>query len=283
MAAWRLAAIARRGAFLAIAAAIACWAMAAGPAVAAPSVSQVATAAIARSVAVAGDRGAGQPTESRPAIAAPAYGRCRPSSDGIGKTYLGREIARVMGYRGAAWLERPSREREERLSRALDDLALPPDAVVADLGAGTGYASFRLAARLPEGRVLAADVQPEMVDILRSRAESSAIANLEPILGAPDDPKLPAETVDWAIAIDAYHEFEFPFEMMQGVRRSLKPGGRVVLVEYRAENPFIFIKRHHKMSLRQMKREMAVVGLVWERTSEVLPQQHVAIFRKPLD
>lgn len=207
--------------------------------------------------------------------------RSHPSRDGIGKVYMGREIAQVMGHQGAAWLERPSREREERPSQIIEALHLPSNAVVADIGAGTGYLSFRLSSQVPQGKVLAVDVQPEMIEILQFlKAENQAI-NVEPILGTTTDPHLPSNSVDLALMVDAYHEFDAPQEMMEGIVRSLKPGGRVALVEYRGENPLIPIKALHKMTQRQVKREMQAMGLVWQETQNLLPQQHLMLFQKP--
>ncbi|WAL59708.1 class I SAM-dependent methyltransferase [Thermocoleostomius sinensis] len=202
--------------------------------------------------------------------------------DGIGKFYMGREIARVMGHEGAAWLERPSRELEERPSAAIVAIAVQPTDVIADIGAGTGYFSFRLSSKVPKGRVLAVDIQPEMLDIIEFLKQENQVNNVETILGTETDPKLPPNSVDLAILVDAYHEFAYPYEMMTGIVQGLKPGGRVVLLEYRGENPFVLIKRLHKMTQRQVKREMQAVGLEWQETKEILPEQHLMIFRKPV-
>lgn len=201
--------------------------------------------------------------------------------DGIGKFYMGREIAQVMGHQGAAWLERSSRELEERPNLLLTALSLQPTDVVADIGAGTGYFSFRLSPLVPQGKVFAVDIQPEMLDIIRFLQQENQIENVEPILGTEDDPHLPPNSTDLALMVDAYHEFAYPKEMMEGIVQALKPGGRVVLAEYRGENPLIPIKGLHKMTQRQVKRELHAVGLAWEETKNVLPQQHLMIFRKP--
>ncbi|WP_416672735.1 class I SAM-dependent methyltransferase [Egbenema bharatensis] len=202
--------------------------------------------------------------------------------DGIGKFYMGREIAQVMGHQGAAWLERSSRELEERPNLLLTALELQPTDVVADIGAGTGYFSFRLSRFVPEGQVLAVDIQTEMLEILDFLMRENQIENVEPILGAEDDPHLPSNQVDLALMVDAYHEFAYPREMMEGIVQALKPNGRVVLAEYRGENPLIPIKGLHKMTQRQVKRELRSVGLEWEKTEEILPQQHLMFFRKPV-
>jgi SAM-dependent methyltransferase len=203
--------------------------------------------------------------------------------DGIGKFYMGREIAHVMGHTGAMWLERPSREAEEKPSKIVDALSLQPDDVVADIGAGTGYLSFLIAPRLTQGKVLAVDIQPEMLDIIEFFKEEKQISNVEPILAKISNPNLPAASVDLAIMVDAYHEFEYPHEMMEGIVKGLKPGGRVALVEYRAENPLIAIKGLHKMTQKQVKQEMQAVGLQWKETQRLLPQQHLMIFAKQTD
>ncbi len=206
--------------------------------------------------------------------------RKRPSADGIGKTYMGREIAQVMGHRAAMWLERPSRLLEERPDLLVQLLNLPSDAIVADIGAGTGIFSVRMARKVPEGKVLAVDLQPEMLDILDFFKEEENLENIETIQATETDPRLPDDTVDLALVVDAYHEFEFPREVMEGVVRSLKPSGQVVLAEYRGENPLIAIKPHHKMTQRQVRKEMKAVGLVWDKTDKSLPQQHLIFFRK---
>jgi len=187
-----------------------------------------------------------------------------------------------MGHQEAYWLERPSREAEEATTQAIAALDLAPDTVVADIGAGTGYLTFRIAPRVPRGRVYAVDVQPQMRDMLASAATEGGFANVVPVLGTPTDPQLPVARVDVALMVDAYHEFAYPREMMERVVAALKPGGRVVLVEYRRENPLVLIETLHKMSDRQLRREMAAVGLEWVRTEEFLPRQHVATFVKPI-
>jgi precorrin-6B methylase 2 len=202
------------------------------------------------------------------------------SPDGIGKYYMGREIAQVMGHTGAGWLERPSREVEEQPSKIANVLNLKPDDVVADIGAGTGYLSFRIAPSLTAGKVLAVDVQPEMLEIIEFFKKEKQISNVEPILATLANPNLPPESIDLALMVDAYHEFEYPQEVMEGIVQALKPGGRVVLVEYRGENPFIMIKRLHKMTQKQVRKEMQAVGLSWRETKNLLPQQHLMVFEK---
>ena len=209
------------------------------------------------------------------------YTRSSASADGIGKRYMGRDIAAVMGWQGAAWLEREEREREERSDLLVTALQLKPGMVVADIGAGTGYLARRMAAALmPGGRVLAVDVQPEMVSMLQSMVRQTGLTQIEPSLGTEVDVKLPASSIDLAIMVDVYHELEFPHEVMASIMRALRPGGQLVFVEYRAEDPKVPIKALHKMSEVQIKREAAVHALVWERTVGTLPWQHLVVFRK---
>lgn len=211
------------------------------------------------------------------------YTHGRASRDGIGKFYMGREISHVMGHLGAEWLERSGRRREEKTDRLVARLPLEPDSVVADIGAGTGYFSFRIADRVPQGKVLAVDIQQEMLDMIENRKQQDQMQNIETILGSERNPRLPESSVDVILLVDAYHEFSWPMEMAEGMYRALKPGGRLVLVEYRGEDPNIPIKRLHKMTERQARKEMEAVGLNWERTGDFLPQQHFMVFQRPLD
>ena len=203
------------------------------------------------------------------------------NADGIGKTYMGRQIAHVMGWQGAGWLEREEREREERSDLLMRILALKPETVVADVGAGTGYYSRRIADLIgPTGKVYAVDVQPEMVKLLQSVSNQRAYSHIMPVLGGVNDVKLPAASVDVAIMVDVYHELEFPYEVLASVARAVKPGGQVVFVEYRAEDPRVPIKPLHKMSEAQIRREAELHPLVWERTANDLPWQHVVVFKR---
>jgi ubiquinone/menaquinone biosynthesis C-methylase UbiE len=206
--------------------------------------------------------------------------RTKHDRDGIGKFYQGREIAQVMGHQGAGWLERSQRESEEHSQQVVTALDLKPSDVVADLGAGTGYFSFRIAPLVPQGKVLAVDIQPEMLEILGYLKTEKGIENVEPILGTETDPNLRPESVNLVLMVDAYHEFTYPKEIMEGVVKALKPNGRVALVEYRGENPFIQIKGLHKMTQRQVKKEMRSLGLNWRETKDFLPSQHLIIFEK---
>jgi SAM-dependent methyltransferase len=222
-----------------------------------------------------------QPAGADSPVAAPMYRQGRGSSDGIGKFYQGREIAAVMGFEGASWLERPSRATEERPDLLVEDLHLGPGMSVADIGAGSGYLSRRMAPLVQPGRVFAVDVQPRMVAMLTTLSQRPEYGNVVPILGGADDVKLPPASVDLAVLVDVYHELAYPYEVMRSVVRALKPGGRVVLVEYRGEDPDVPIKALHKMSVAQIRREMSALPLTWVATSERLPQQHIVVFQSP--
>jgi SAM-dependent methyltransferase len=204
--------------------------------------------------------------------------------DGIGKFYMGREIAQVMGHLAAEWLERPEREQEERPSKLLDALQIRPGEVVADIGAGSGYLTFRLARRTgPKGKVFAVDIQPEMLALIRQRMKASGVTNIELIQGTETDPKLPANSADLIVMVDVYHEFSYPWEMTTAMARALKPGGRLVFVEYRKEDPDVPIKLVHKMTERQVLKEMSPHPLTWVKTLAILPRQHIIVFKKNAD
>lgn len=203
------------------------------------------------------------------------------SADGLGKRYMGREIAQVMGWQGAGWLEREEREKEERTDLLLHALELKPGMVVADIGAGTGFLSRRMArAVAPSGTVFAVDVQPEMVALLRQAVQQEGLVNMSPLLGTQTDVKLAASSVDLAVMVDVYHELAYPREVLASVVKALRPGGQVVFVEYRLEDPRVPIKPLHKMSEAQVRLEAQLLPLVWIRTVETLPWQHVVVFRK---
>jgi precorrin-6B methylase 2 len=220
-----------------------------------------------------------RPAEARYELRTPRH------RDGIGKLYFGREIAQVMGHQGAAWLERPEREREERTDLLVQALALRAGDVVADVGAGTGYFTWRMAQQVgPTGKVYAVEIQQQMLDLLMANMNRREVAGrVEPVLGTADDPKLPDGAVDVILLVDVYHEFEHPYEMTGRLVAALKPGGRLVLVEYRGEDPTVPIKELHKMTVRQVRREMRVHPVTFERTIDVLPQQHILIFRRPVE
>jgi FkbM family methyltransferase len=223
---------------------------------------------------------------SRPVVAAPVavpakYATCAASPDGIGKVWMGREISKVMGHPGIGWLERTDREKEEAPSKAIALLDLAPDAVLADIGAGSGYYSFRIARKLPQGKVVAVDIQPEMLDFLKTESARLGVKNVQPHLGAIDDVKLPPASIDAALMVDAYHEFDHPVEMLASLRSALKPKGRIYLLEYRAEDDGVPIKPHHKMTEAQARKEFAAAGFRFVVNKPDLPWQHLLVFEKP--
>ena len=193
----------------------------------------------------------------------------------------GRHIAPVMGHSGADWLDRPEREEEEAPSQAVALLQLRPGDVVADVGAGSGYMTVRLARAVGStGRVLAVDIQPEMIERLTDRVHREMLTNVTAVLGAADDPKLPPGSVDLELMVDVYHELAAPQRMLQHLRSALKPGGRLVLLEYRKEDPSIPIREEHKMSVADAKAEIEPEGFTLVEVKEDLPRQHILIFRK---
>ncbi|MEK7781499.1 MAG: class I SAM-dependent methyltransferase [Verrucomicrobiota bacterium] len=232
--------------------------------------------------------------------------RAEHDPNGIGKFYMGREIALVMGHEGAEWLERPEREREERSDLLLPALKLKPGDAVADIGCGSGYYTRRLAKavgragsplpaartnandvahgvpRPTEGIVYAVEIQQEMLDLLTNKLAAEKIFNVKPVLGTITDPKLPRASVDLILMVDVYHEFDHPFEMVAAMCQSLKPGGRIVFVEFRGEDPNVPIKLVHKMTEAQVRKEMNIHPLDWVETIGTLPQQHIIVFRKRL-
>lgn len=193
----------------------------------------------------------------------------------------GRVLAPVMGVGGAGWLERPERESEEAPGKAIAALNLKKGMVVADVGAGTGYFSIRLARRVgPTGKVYANDLQPEMLAQLGANAARAGVTNIEPVLGTETDPKLPRDAVDLVLLVDVYHEFSRPQEMLRRIREALKPDGRLVLLEYRKEDPSVPIRPEHKMSVAEARTEVQAEGYQLDRVVETLPRQHIIIFRK---
>jgi len=192
----------------------------------------------------------------------------------------GRVFAPVMGVGGAGWLERPEREAEEAPSKALAALELKPGMVVADIGAGSGYYTSRMAKLVgPAGRVFATDIQPGMLEILNRRIQSEGLANVTTVLGAMDDPKLAPASIDLAIMVDVYHELQAPQVFLQKLRSVFKPGGRLVLVEFRKEDPKVPILEVHKMSVAEVKMELEAEGFVIDRVIDVLPWQHIIVLR----
>ena len=194
---------------------------------------------------------------------APLYQQLkRANIDGIGKFYMGREISHVMGHRGARWLERPEREREEGTTEMIRCLKLKPGDQVADIGVGTGYIARRISKVIgPKGTIFGVDIQPEMLALLEKKMKAAGINNVKGVMGTIKNPKLAANSLDFVIMVDVYHEFSHPYEMMEGIVKALKPGGRVAFVEYRGEDPKVPIKRLHKMTEAQVKKEAALFAL----------------------
>ncbi|MPR32584.1 methyltransferase domain-containing protein [Cytophagaceae bacterium SJW1-29] len=208
------------------------------------------------------------------------YGRQTASYDGIGKTYFGREIAHVMGFGGASWLERDERQEEENTTLAISKLPISATSVVADIGAGTGYYTFRIAPKVPQGKVYAVDVQDESIKYLRNKAENLGLKNVEVVKGTPQSPNLPDNSVDLAIMVDVYHELEYPYEMLQALRKALKADGKILLLEYRAEDPAIPIKKLHKLSVDQANKELEANGFKLVQRGDFLPIQHFLVYQK---
>ena len=202
--------------------------------------------------------------------------------DGIGKFYLGREIAHVMGWQGVGWLERPTREKEEDPAALLKALDIQPGQTVTDVGAGSGYHVFRMVPMVGDkGKVIAVDIQPQMLKLVNERAKKEKIATVETVESTETDPKLKTDSVDLILMVDVYHEFSHPYEMTAKMVAALKPGGRLVFVEFRLEDPMVPIKLVHKMSERQVLKEMAeFADLEHTRTIGTLPWQHIVVFTR---
>ena len=194
----------------------------------------------------------------------------------------GRRYAGVMGYQGADWLDREERDIEEAPDQALSALGLQPGMTVADIGAGSGYMTVRMARLVgPTGKVYAEDIQPQMIELLTRRLEREKVTNVVPVLGTIDDPRLPPDSLDLMLLVDVYHEFSEPVRMLAGMRAALKPGGRLVLLEYRKEDPNIPIRLEHKMSVAEAKMEVEASGFTLRTVDSRLPRQHILIFTKP--
>ncbi|MCY2937500.1 MAG: class I SAM-dependent methyltransferase [Planctomycetota bacterium] len=205
----------------------------------------------------------------------------RHDPNGIGKFYLGREIAYVMTHEGAGWLDRTEREKEENPKKLLEMLKIKPDAVVVDFGAGSGYYTLRMASMVPKGKAVAVDIQPEMLAIIERKMKADGIGNIELVRNTEDDSKLPPASADLIILVDVYHELSLPYEVTRSLAKALKPGGRLVLVEFRLEDPEVPIKLVHKMIEKQVRREMKEIPeLEFVETLKDLPWQHVIIHRR---
>lgn len=211
---------------------------------------------------------------------APQYTYGKASRDGIGKFYFGREIAQVMGAAGSEWLERDNRDQEENTSLALSKIPLKPNSTVADIGAGTGYYSFKLAAKLPQGKLYAVEIQDELIEYLRQRKAAQGDKIITVVKSSAGSANLPENSVDLAIMVDVYHELEFPWEMIQSIRKSLRPDGKLLLLEYRGEDPSVPIKALHKTTVAQLNRELGATGFGLAYKGDFLPIQHFLLYEK---
>ncbi len=204
----------------------------------------------------------------------------RGDYNGIGKWYMGREIAYVMGFQGIGWLERSEREKEENVSSLIKNMKIKSNEVIADIGAGSGYHAFRIASLVTNGLVYAVDIQPEMLMAIEKTKEFKKIENIKTILGTEKTVELPKNSVDKILMVDVYHEFSFPVEMINSIKNALKPNGELFLIEYRAEDLKVPIKRIHKMTEEQAVKEMKAAGLVLKQNIDNLPWQHCMVFIK---
>lgn len=203
-----------------------------------------------------------------------------PNYDGIGKVYMGREISFVMGFEGRDWLERREREQEESIALALENLPITASSVVADLGAGSGYYTFRIAPKVPQGKVYAVEIQDEAIAYLQKRSKELGFDNVVTVKGEEASPNLPENSIDLLIMVDVYHELEYPQEMLAEIRKSLKPDGKLLLIEYRGEDPEVAIKPLHKMTVRQAEKELKANGFKLVQNGQFMAIQHFLVFRK---
>ena len=208
------------------------------------------------------------------------YSFKRGDYNGIGKWYMGREIAYVMGFQGIGWLERSEREKEENVSSLIKNMKIKSNEVIADIGAGSGYHAFRIASLVTNGLVYAVDIQPEMLMAIEKTKEFKKVENIKTILGTEKTVELPKNSVDKILMVDVYHEFSFPVEMINSIKNALKPNGELFLIEYRAEDLKVPIKRIHKMTEEQAVKEMKAAGLVLKENIDNLPWQHCMVFIK---
>ena len=200
--------------------------------------------------------------------------------NGIGKWYMGREIAYVMGFQGVNWLERSEREIEEDVATLIKNMKIKTDDTIADIGAGSGYHVFKMAPLADKGLVYAVDIQPEMLEAIELKKKSKRVFNVETVLGSAKSINLPKNSLDKVLLVDVYHEFSNPFEMIESIKNALKPNGLLFLIEYRGEDPNVPIKKIHKMTKKQSIAEMRAVGLKLKENIDNLPWQHCMIFKK---
>lgn len=208
------------------------------------------------------------------------YTHKRPTEGGTGKVYFGREIAHIMSFSGVSWLERNSRQVEENSNLAVDKLPIDKNSVVADIGAGSGYYTFKICYKVPQGRVYAVEIQDDAVTYLKNKVGQLDIKNVTVVKGKAQSPELPENTIDLALMVDVYHELEYPHEMLKNIRKALKPHGKLLLMEYKAEDPKVGIKPLHKMTVKQATKELAANGFHLAQDGEFLPIQHYLVFEK---
>lgn len=211
---------------------------------------------------------------------APVYTYKTPSYDGIGKVYMGREISFVMGFEGMSWLERRSREQEESVSLAIKNLPVTESSVVADIGAGSGHYTFKIAPKVPKGKIYAVEIQDQAINYLKAKSKELGLSNVVPVMGTEKSANLPAASIDLAIMVDVYHELEFPVEMLASIRQSLKPGGKLLLIEFRGEDPEVAIKPLHKMTVKQAEKELTANGFKLVQNGQFMKIQHFLVFEK---
>jgi ubiquinone/menaquinone biosynthesis C-methylase UbiE len=203
-----------------------------------------------------------------------------PDRDGTGKVYMGREISQVMNFMGMSWLERSTRPQEENTELAIKNLPIDKKSVVADIGAGSGYYTFRIAKKVPEGKVYAVEIQDPAIKFLKERSEELGFDNVITIKGTEKSPMLPDNSIDLAIMVDVYHELEYPHEVLQNIKKSLKPDGKLLLIEYRGEDPKVAIKRLHKMTVEQVTKELSANGFTLIQNGQFMKIQHFLVFEK---
>jgi len=208
------------------------------------------------------------------------YTYATPTVDGTGKYYMGREIAHVMSFEGAEWLERDTRDKEENTVLSIAKLPITKNSVVADIGAGTGYYTFRIAPKVPNGKVFAVEIQNDALAYLKKRSAELKLNNISVVKGSEKSPNLPDNSTDLAIMVDVYHELSYPHEMLQAIRKALKPDGKLLLLEYRGEDPNVPIKELHKTTVAQISKELKANGFHLVQDGEFLTIQHFLVFQK---
>lgn len=203
-----------------------------------------------------------------------------PSANGIGKVYLGREIAGIMSFDGVSWLERNSRSREENTDLAISKLPVEKNSVVADVGAGSGFYTFRISPKVTEGKVYAVEIQDDAIAYLKNKATDLKVDNVTVVKGSEKSPNLPDNAVDLIIMVDVYHELLYPHEFLQAMKKALKPKGKLLLLEYKQEDPAVAIKPEHKMSVKQVEKELTANGYRLIQNGQFMPIQHFLVFQK---